>query len=101
MLTPYLVLGLSPDVPEAEIRRRYLQLVRENPPERAPDRFQRITAAYEALRDARVRVETAILGASRYADFEMALMDLVKARPPRRKCPGLKALLEAEGAQDV
>ena len=97
MLTPYLVLGLSPDASGDEIRRRYLQLVKENPPGRKRDRFQRITAAYEALKDERTRVETAILGASRYDDFELALMDLVRARPLRRKRPGLKALLEAEG----
>ena len=93
MLTPYLVLGLSPGASETEIRRRYLELVRENPPERGGERFERIAAAYEALKDERTRVETAVLGASRYDDFELALMDLVRARPPKRRCPGLKALL--------
>ena len=101
MLTPYLVLRLPPDASEEEIRRRYLQLVRENPPERAPERFQRITAAYEALKDEGKRMETAVLGASRYDDFELALDDLVRARPPGRRCPGLKALLGAEGLQDA
>lgn len=100
MLTHYLVLGLSPQASTAEVRQRYLQLVRDNPPSRAPDAFQRITAAYEALKDERTRVATVLFGTRRYADLEMALMDLVRARPSRRKSPGLKTLLEAEGLLD-
>lgn len=100
MLTPYLVLGLLPDVSEEDIRQRYLQLVKEYPPERSPERFQQITAAYEVLKDERTRVETAILGVTRYEDFELALKDLISARPPKRRCPGLKALLEVEGLAD-
>ena len=97
MLTHYLVLGLSPQASLTEVRQRYLQLVRENPPGRAPEHFQKITAAYEALQDERTRVATTLFGARQYADVEMALLDLVRARPPRRKSPGLKALLAAEG----
>jgi len=77
-----------------------LQLVRENPPSRAPEYFQKITAAYEALKDERTRVATTLFGTLQYADFEMALMDLVRARSSRRKSPGLKALLAAEGMLD-
>lgn len=51
MNDPHETLGLDPDVGEAEIRRRYLELVREFPPDRAPERFTEIHAAYEALRD--------------------------------------------------
>jgi curved DNA-binding protein CbpA len=51
MSDPYDVLGLDPDADEAEIRRRYLELVREFPPDRAPERFAAVHAAYEALRD--------------------------------------------------
>ncbi len=100
MLTHYLILGLSPGASTAEIRQRYLQLVRANPPGRAPERFQKITAAYEALKDERTRVATTLFGSLQYADFEMALMDLVRARPSRRKGPGLKELLAAEGRLD-
>ena len=39
MNDPYETLGLSPDAGESEIRRRYLELVREFPPDRAPERF--------------------------------------------------------------
>ena len=48
---PHRILELGPDADEASIRRRYLELVREFPPDRAPERFAEIHAAYEAMRD--------------------------------------------------
>jgi curved DNA-binding protein CbpA len=51
MNDPYDTLGLTADANESEIRRRYLELVREFPPDRAPERFAAIHAAYEDLRD--------------------------------------------------
>ncbi|MEQ8787730.1 MAG: J domain-containing protein [Pirellulaceae bacterium] len=48
---PYKVLGLGHDADSDLIRSRYLQLVREHPPEREPQRFGEIRAAYEQLRD--------------------------------------------------
>ncbi len=100
MLAHYLTLGLSPSASAQEIRRRYLALIRAHPPSREPERSQRIIAAYEALKDDRSRVETAIFGLARYGDFERALDALVQARPQRRSTPGLKALLEAEGMME-
>ncbi len=51
MSDPYRVLELTPDAGENEIRQRYLELVRAFPPDRAPERFAAIHAAYAALRD--------------------------------------------------
>ena len=101
MLAHYLTLGLSPSVSPGEIRRRYLELIRKHPPSREPERSQRIVAAWEALKDDRSRVETALFGMARYGgDFELALDALVKASPRRRSTPGLKTLLAAEGKAD-
>ncbi|MCE2448415.1 MAG: DnaJ domain-containing protein [Candidatus Latescibacteria bacterium] len=97
MLAHYWVLGLSPAASQEEIRQRYLQLIRTHPPSQSPERFQQITAAYEALKDDRSRVESAIFGMAQYGDFELALAALVQARPAERKTPGLKMLLAAEG----
>lgn len=55
---PYQVLGLDPGVGESTIKRAYLQLVRQHPPEQQPEEFKRIRAAYEQLKDARARAET-------------------------------------------
>lgn len=48
---PHQVLGLSRNASAEEIRVRYLELVREFPPDREPDRFREIRAAYEAASD--------------------------------------------------
>lgn len=48
---PHEALGLAPDASEAEVRRRYLELVRQFPPDQAGERFAAIHAAYEAVRD--------------------------------------------------
>ena len=53
----YAVLSLSHDAGAAEIRSRYLELVRQFPPERHPEQAARIRAAYDALRDPAVRLE--------------------------------------------
>ena len=51
MIDPYEQLGLPPSADETEIRQHYLELVRQFPPDRAPERFAEIRAAYDALRD--------------------------------------------------
>lgn len=61
MRDPFTVLGVDEDAGDAEIRRRYLALVRDFPPDRAPDRFRDYRAAYEALSDERKRLETKLL----------------------------------------
>jgi curved DNA-binding protein CbpA len=61
MRDPFTVLGVADDADDAEIRQRYLTLVREFPPDRAPERFQELRAAYDALSDERKRLETKLL----------------------------------------
>ena len=48
---PYTVLGVHRDASEAEIRARYLELVKQFPPERDPDKFRAVQAAFEAAKD--------------------------------------------------
>ena len=57
MSDPYEVLGLADDADEAEIRRRYLELVRQSPPDREPERFAAVRAAYDEVRDPVRRLE--------------------------------------------
>ena len=58
MADPYETLGVSPESDESTVRRRYLELVRQHPPDRSPERFVEIRAAYEQLRDPVKRLET-------------------------------------------
>lgn len=55
---PYRVLGVDRQASEAEIKRAYFRLVREYSPEREPERFQEIRAAYERLRTPERRAQT-------------------------------------------
>ncbi|MGE0756652.1 MAG: hypothetical protein AB7F89_27725 [Pirellulaceae bacterium] len=48
---PFQLLGVARDAGEAEIRVRYLELVKQFPPEREPDKFRAFRAAYEAVKD--------------------------------------------------
>jgi curved DNA-binding protein CbpA len=61
MADPFTVLGVADDADDAQIRRRYLALVREFPPDRAPARFQELRTAYDALSNERKRLETKLL----------------------------------------
>jgi curved DNA-binding protein CbpA len=61
MSDPYEVLGLPRSADEGEIRRRYLELVRQYPPDRDPSKFAEVRAAYEQLRDPVRRLEAQIL----------------------------------------
>lgn len=60
MSDPYLILGLPPDADDAAVRAAYLAAVAACPPERDPDRFKAIRAAYEALRSRRARLARAL-----------------------------------------
>jgi curved DNA-binding protein CbpA len=71
---PYAVLGLERTDDEAEIKRAYFRLVREYPPEREPEKFQEIRAAYERIRSAEARSQT-----------DLFLLQPPPALPRRRK----------------
>ncbi len=58
---PYAVLGVDPQATLDEIKTAYFALVRAHPPERDPEGFKRIRAAYEQLRDPDRRLETDML----------------------------------------
>lgn len=75
---PYATLGLARDASADEIKRAYFALVRANPPERAPEQFKRIRAAYERLRDPAKR-----------AELDMLLLERWPAPERRRRTPQL------------
>jgi len=48
---PFQLLGVMRDAGEAEVRARYLDLVKQYPPDRNPEKFREIRAAYDAARN--------------------------------------------------
>ena len=73
MQDPYEILGLDSNASEAAVRKRYLELVRQHPPDQAPEQFARIRAAYDELRDPVALLEKRIL---RFADDD-SLDDII------------------------
>lgn len=57
MPDPLQILGLPATASEQDIRSRYLELVRQFPPDSQPARFAEIRAAYDDLSDPRQRLE--------------------------------------------
>jgi curved DNA-binding protein CbpA len=95
---PFTVLGIDETADDSEIRARYLALVREFPPDRAPDRFRDYRAAYEALSDVRKRLEMTVVRTNEAALSRLNLAALRGAAPlsARASKKTLMALL-AEG----
>jgi curved DNA-binding protein CbpA len=91
MTDPYEVLGIAPHADEAEIRRRYLELVREFPPDRAPERFAAVRKAYEDVRDPARRLEAQIFKTSTNDSLD-AIAREIRARLIAGRLP-LDALL--------
>ena len=81
------VLGLTKDASEAEIRQRYLELVRAFSPERAPERFAAIHAAYSALRDPTKRLDSQLFNFGCEGDSFDSLMSDIRQRLGRVRLP--------------
>jgi curved DNA-binding protein CbpA len=83
-VTPAEVLDVGPDATDEEIRAAYLRRVRECPPDRAPEQFERIRDAYEVLRDPRRRMRHRLFSVEPGAP----LADLVARLPRVRRFVG-------------
>jgi DnaJ-class molecular chaperone len=81
MRDPFTVLGVDETAGDAEIRQRYLALVRDYPPDRAPERFQEYRAAYESLIDERKRLEMQLLHTNEAALSRLRMVALQAAAP--------------------
>lgn len=93
MADPFTVLGVPPEAGDDAIRRRYLELTREFPPEQHPERFAKIRAAYERVKDLDGRVRYRLFETGREDTIE-AIIEEAACRTPRRRV-GLRALLAA------
>lgn len=82
MADPYTVLGLPADSDDQTIRRRYLELVRQFPPERNADKFTAVHQAYECLRDLNTRLRYRLFEAGKNESVE-ALIEEISCRNSR------------------
>lgn len=97
MSDPYEILGIAGAANEAAVRQRYLELVREFPPDQAPEKFAAIHAAYAALRDPTRRLNDQIFRFERTDDsFDLIIADLrERLRNARLPVDALLALADS------
>jgi len=81
MRDPFTVLGVDEEAGDVDIRQRYLGLVRQYPPDYAPERFQEYRAAYESLMDERKRLEMKLLHTNEAALSRLSMAALRGAAP--------------------
>jgi curved DNA-binding protein CbpA len=84
------VLGIPLNAGEEEIRAAYVQKVKEHPPDRSPEQFEKIRDAYETLRDPRRRMRDMLLS----ADPEASLATLIAGEANERRFAGPQPWLD-------
>jgi curved DNA-binding protein CbpA len=78
---PYKVLGVEMTATEAEIKQAYFRLIREHPPERDPEGFKHIRAAYEKLRAGSERAETDLFLIEEHGELSLIQKDSTEPQP--------------------
>jgi curved DNA-binding protein CbpA len=84
MTDAYQVLGLASDSDDAAIRRRYLELVRQYPPEHHPEKFAAVRAAYEQLKDTDTRLRRRLFEVDQDDGIDKLIEEIV-CRSQRRR----------------
>jgi curved DNA-binding protein CbpA len=74
MLNPYQLLHVTEDATDEEIRKSYLQLVKLYTPDKHPQQFEAIRAAYEKISDLYKRVSFALLSRDLVTKAELFTM---------------------------
>lgn len=57
MKTAFELLGIPEDVDDTTVKRAYLKKTKLFPPDKAPEQFQEIRDAYDAIKDQRSRIK--------------------------------------------
>ena len=91
---PWAILGVSVHADDQQIRSVYLQKVKDYPPDRMPEQFERIRDAYEDLRDPGRRSKRMIVSINPEADLVSLLNDGSNERRFVGPDPWLAALNE-------
>ena len=88
---PQKILGVPDDAGTAEIRAAYLNKIKEFPPERCPEEFERVRDAYKILSDPRRRARVMLQS----ANPEAPLVTLLDNQKQSRQFVGPDAWLAA------
>ncbi|MBP7637640.1 MAG: hypothetical protein KBA18_07170 [Kiritimatiellae bacterium] len=96
MFFPYLVLDVPETATDDDVRRAYLQKIRDFPPERTPDEFQRVCDAYALIRTEQDRARLRLFGMPKTSSGTK-LADLVpeEGKADKRYNVGVNSWIEA------
>lgn len=95
MRTPYEILGVPGDADDGRIKEAYLAAARRWPPDRYPEQFQRVRAAYEAIATRRNRIAHELFDTTRPTAADLAALLLTEADPPALNAARLREALAA------
>lgn len=100
MFFPYLVLDVPETANDDDVRRAYLQKIREFPPERTPDEFQRVCDAYALIKTELDRARLRLFGMPR-ANPGTRLAELVPkaGKGDKRYNVGVNAWIDATASR--
>jgi curved DNA-binding protein CbpA len=90
MTDPEKILGVDPNASEEEIRAAYVRRVKEHPPDRSPEEFERIRDAYDSLRDPRRRMRDRLLSVDPFVPF----VSVIELNAKQRRFAGPQPWLE-------
>src|SRR5580658_2566976 len=90
---PYSVRAVCREVGDEPIRAAYLRKLKEYPPDRCPDEFEKVRDAYDLLRDPRRRSQHTLFSCDPDAPLE-SLLDGADARKYAGSGPWLAVLKE-------
>jgi len=88
---PRQILGIRPEASDQEIRSAYLRRIKEHPPDRDPEQFERIRDAYDQLRDPRRRTRDLLFSRTVLGPLDK----LLEGRGGERRFVGPKPWLAA------
>jgi DnaJ-class molecular chaperone len=83
LLNPYKILDISRDATDVEIKKAYFKKIREFPPEKDPEKFKEIRAAYEQIRSSTSRAE-ADLFIVKETEIKLPPKRALSVQPPGR-----------------
>ena len=84
------ILGVAAKAGAEDIRAAYLDKVKDHPPDRSPEQFERIRDAYETLRDPRRAAREMFLA----SDLDEPLVSLIAGEAAPRRFAGPHPWLE-------
>ena len=91
------VLGVASGATDEEIRAAYMKGVKAHPPESSPEMFQRLSLAFERIKDQKARTRLQFEGFCTFSDLDEGVRFLLGERSATPRMPNLKELLAFEG----